>query len=113
MSETLIAALVAGITGVSAAFIGSWWNNRGKPDRRTTRTINLVDASGKLVLQLTDEIDRLNKEVQEARDEADGARAEARAASDEIARHTRRIAVLETTLREHGIDPSTINGVVR
>lgn len=90
---------------------------RAQPTRRTTDAISLVDASGTVIGNLTDEINRLDranerleKELEEALADAAGAREEARAASSEARAATTRIRRLEMTLVELGVDPATING---
>jgi hypothetical protein len=102
MNEVFI-AIGSGIIAAAATVIASRAN-------RPSKTRSLVDASGLVIDNLSEEIVRLDKEVKEARAEADGARIEARAARDAEILLKRRVVKLEAVLRNMGVDPSLING---
>ena len=67
MSETVLVGLVAGILGVAAAAIPAYVASRNAPSRRVSDTASIVDASGKVIATLREEIDRLDRQVDEAR----------------------------------------------
>jgi outer membrane murein-binding lipoprotein Lpp len=99
----VVVALVSGIIASAATVLASRSN-------RPSKTRSLVDASGLVIQQLSDEIKRLDGEVIEARADAEGARTEARAARDAERNLLRRVRKLESALLNAGIDPNQING---
>jgi hypothetical protein len=109
MSTEIVVAIIGGSFGLLSLAYQAWSNKRGLPTRRTTDQISLVDAGGKIIGNLTEEIDRLEEAAKESRAEADGARLEARACRDENRKLSYRIERLEVALRGAGIDPSTVN----
>lgn len=108
MTDAVIVAIIGGSFGLLSLVYTAWASGRRHPSRRTTDQINLVDAGGKVIGNLTDEIDRLEKLADEALLEADGARTEARACRDENRKLRARVENLEDALRRQGIDPGQI-----
>lgn len=100
MTEVWV-ALIAGAFGALGVGIPAWVSMRRTPTRRTTDTISLVDASGTVIRNLSEEIDRLEELVAEARTEALACRSENRELR-------RRVARLEEALSAAGIDPAGI-----
>jgi FtsZ-binding cell division protein ZapB len=121
VNDVVLVGLLTGIFGVAIAAVPAVIAIRKQPSRRTTDAISLVDASGQVIGNLTDEIRRLDIEVDEerkandglrreiraARDEAEAARAEAGHARKQVERHLTRIEHLEGIIEAAGL---TING---
>lgn len=94
---------------------------RNQPTRRTTDAITLVDASGTVIGNLTDEINRLDTDLDEARqaakdcmNEVKATRVEMAALSEELNRRPTRDELLDANgkLRRQLIDlgETPING---
>lgn len=96
MSDVVLTGLISGIVGVIAVAIPALIAIRKQPTKRTTDAITLVDASGQVIGNLTDEIARLERELQKTR--------------KEMATAMRRLVKLEAALMGLGVDPQTING---
>lgn len=67
MTEVVIVGLVSGLFGVLAAAIPAYFQQRHSPSRRVTDTASIVDASGRVITTLREEIDRLDGELADAR----------------------------------------------
>lgn len=87
--------------GAVAATITVWGANRKLPSRVTTDSVTLVDASGKVISNLTAEIHRLETKMAQVQDEAATAQAQAQDCA-------RRVGRLEQALMAAGVDPLTI-----
>lgn len=106
MNEVLVVGLISGMTGVLAAAIPAYISSRNAPSRRISDTTLILDASGKVVLTLREELNRLDAELEEAREEAQRLRAEieARPTKSEL---NEQIARLEAQIRSLGATPVT------
>lgn len=107
MSEVLVVGIISGVLGVAAAAIPAAIAQRKAPSRRISDTTLILDASGKVVLTLREELDRLDRELEEARQEA------ARLKKEIESRPTKaelnaQIERLEQHLRALGWDPQTL-----
>jgi hypothetical protein len=69
MNDVVLVGLIAGFFGVVIAAVPAIIAIRKQPTRRTTDAISLVDASGTVIGNLTDEIARLDQELDQARTE--------------------------------------------
>jgi hypothetical protein len=67
VTETVLVGIVSGFLGVLAAAIPAYLSQRNAPSRRVNDTASIVDASGRVVTTLRDEIDRLDSELAESR----------------------------------------------
>lgn len=119
MSDVIVTGLISGVVGVIAVLIPAIKAIRTQPTRRTTDAISLVDASGRVIGNLSDEITRLDteleeerqandglrKEIRTARDEAEAARAEADHCRKQVEPLKRRIEHLEAVIVNAGLDP--------
>ena len=94
MNETVIVGLIAGFFGVLAAAIPAYLAQRKSPSRLTTDAVTLVDASGEVISNLTDEIARLERLAASHAERADAL--------------AYRVGRLEEALRKAGIDPLLI-----
>jgi hypothetical protein len=86
-----VSDIIVGILGVIGGAIVAWISLRRYPSRITTDAISLIDAGGKVVSNLTEEIDRLEKRLDETQLLYD--------------RCAKRVKHLGNVLRTHGIDP--------
>jgi uncharacterized membrane protein len=105
MSDVVINGLLGVVGGMLVAVIYVWAQRRKEPSRLTTDAVSLVDASGQVISNLTDEINRLEEAVDDARREAREARTEALQATKEAVACAGRVYQLEKHLVENGITP--------
>jgi hypothetical protein len=70
MSETIIAAFIAGLGGFMVAAIPAYLSLRDKPSRRIIDTAAIVDASGVVISTLREELTRLDRELDDERKKA-------------------------------------------
>jgi predicted nucleic acid-binding Zn-ribbon protein len=94
----LLAGSILG--GAVAAAITVWGANRKLPSRVTTDSVTLVDASGKVISNLTAEIHRLEAVAEAARAEAADSRGRAEALEAEIERLEAEIRRLEREVED-------------
>lgn len=85
MTEPLIVGLLSGVFGVLIAAIPAIRAIRNQPTRRTTDAISLVDASGTVIGNLSDEIHRLDLALDDAHMEAKEALEFAKICREQIA----------------------------
>lgn len=85
MSDIIWVGLISGAVGVIGVLVPALRAIRNQPTRRTTDAITLVDASGTVIGNLTDEINRLDTDLDEARQAAKLCIEEVRVAKAELA----------------------------
>lgn len=94
MSDQIVVGLIGFVGGIAGAVLPLLWERRKHPSRITTDAVSLVDASGQVISNLTEEIHRLEGEVEHARSEARANKA--------------RIIKLEDAMVRNGMDPSLV-----
>lgn len=85
MTEPLLIGLLSGVFGVLIATIPAVITLRKQPTRRTTDAISLVDASGTVIGNLSDEIHRLDLALDDAHMEAAAALESAKVCREQVA----------------------------
>lgn len=96
MTDAILVGVISGIFGVLSAAVPALRAIRKQPTRRTTDAISLVDASGTVIGNLSDEIHRLDLALDNAHIKAKEALEQIAALKTEVERRPTRDELLET-----------------
>lgn len=114
MTEPLLIGLLSGVFGVLIATVPAVITLRKQPTRRTTDAISLVDASGTVIGNLSDEIHRLDLALDDAHMQATDYREQIAALKAEVERRPTRDELLDIIekLRAQliGLGETPVNG---
>lgn len=103
MSDVALASLISTVLATAATLLTAWWRSRGHPTRTIVNAKYLLDSTGAVILNLNEEIARLEGEVEDARLQARDASRQAENCALEVRR-------LHNFLRSQGIDPEALSG---
>lgn len=106
----ILSALIAGLFGAVAAAIPVWAVTRRQPSRAVMDVMTIVDASGVVIAQLSEQVRRLEEDVSTAKKKAETAHSDAEKLRKEANRLRDRVADLEAAVRVLGGDPATVVG---